>query len=186
MPRKKVIEAHVINEDCNIALLRDVFPKVLYKEYKRAFCLLDPYGLSLNWEVIETAGALRTIEIFLNFPVMDMNRNVFWTHPEKVDPSDIERMTIFWGDETWRQAAYRIVPNLFGEQVEQKENNRAIAHAFQLRLLNKGKFKFVPDPLPMRNSRGAIVYYLFFASQNQTGKDIIESIFTRYRNKGIV
>ncbi|MGD0139402.1 MAG: three-Cys-motif partner protein TcmP, partial [Tepidisphaeraceae bacterium] len=60
----------VYEGDCNTTLLEKVFPRVRYKEYKRALCLLDPYGLNLNWEVIRTAGQERSIEIFLNFMVM--------------------------------------------------------------------------------------------------------------------
>ena len=44
--------------------------------------MLDPYGLHLDWEVIETAGKMRSIEIFLNFPIMDMNRNALWRNPD--------------------------------------------------------------------------------------------------------
>jgi len=37
----------------------------------------------------------------------------------------------------------------------------------------------------MRNSKGAIVYYLFFASQSQVAENIIKYIFNRYRSWGI-
>jgi hypothetical protein len=36
---------------------------------------------------------MKTVEMFLNFPVADMNRNVFWRRDvDNVDPGDIERM----------------------------------------------------------------------------------------------
>jgi len=38
----------------------------------------------------------------------------------------------------------------------------------------------------MRNSKGATVYYLFFASQNKVGAKIVEEIFNQYRNVGKV
>jgi hypothetical protein len=59
--------------------------------------LLDPYGLQLDWKVIETAGKMRSIDMFLNFPVADMNRNVLWRNPEGVDAADLKRMNEFWG-----------------------------------------------------------------------------------------
>ena len=52
------------------------------------------------------AGQSEAIDMFLNFPVMDMNRNAIWKNPEKVPLEGIERMTKFWGDESWKQAAY--------------------------------------------------------------------------------
>src|SRR5262249_17094050 len=70
--------------DCNEVLLQTVFPRVQWKNYRRGLCLLDPYGLHLSWEVIRTAGAMKSIDMFLNFPIADMNRNVFWRNPEGV------------------------------------------------------------------------------------------------------
>ena len=57
-------------------LLEDLYPTVTWEKYRRALCLLDPYGLDLRWEVMQAAGKLKTVEIFPNFPIMDMNRNV--------------------------------------------------------------------------------------------------------------
>jgi three-Cys-motif partner protein len=181
----KRTEAHVLQGDCNSVLLTDVFPKVLYKDYRRGLCLLDPYGLDLNWDVIKTAGHMKSIEIFLNFPVMDMNRNVWRNNLKDVKSSDIDRMNKYWGDESWKEAAYRPTLNLFGEIVGLKEKNKTIAVAFQKRLEEVAKFKYVPEPIPMRNSHGADIYYLFFASQNQKGEEIVKYIFDKYRNRGM-
>ena len=173
-------EAHVWEGDCNSILLEKVFPKVKYEKYRKALCLLDPYGLHLNWDVIKTAGEMRSIEIFLNFPVADMNRNVLWDkNLEKVDSADVARMNAYWGDESWRQIAYNTQGNFFSWEV--KEPNETIALAFAERLQKVAKFKYVPKPLPMRNSKGAIVYYLFFAAQKELAHNIIEDIFGKYR-----
>jgi hypothetical protein len=45
-------------------------------------------------------------------------------------------------------------------------------------------FKHVPEPLPMRNTKGATVYYLFFASHKPTAENIVIDIFNRYRQRG--
>jgi three-Cys-motif partner protein len=171
--------------DCNDVLLKTVFPRVLYENFKRGLCLLDPYGLTLRWEVIERAGKMRSMEIFLNFPMMDMNRNALWSNPAGVAQEDVDRMTSFWGDESWKTAAYAEQPNLFGgvDPIKYGGNER-IVQAYRERLKNVAGFKFVPEPMPMRNTRGAVVYYLFFASQNDTGRKIVESIFHKYRTKG--
>ncbi len=176
-------DVHVYEGDCNSILLNEVFPKVKYENYRRGLCLLDPYGLHLNWEIIKTAGQSRSIDMFLNFPVADMNRNVLWHNPEEVDPKDIERMNAFWGDESWRKIAYSSTGNLFG--FLEKEDNETVAEAFRERLKKVAQFKNVPKPLPMRNSRGATVYYFFFASQKPVANRIIEHIFDKYRKRGI-
>ena len=178
-------EAQVLEGDCNSILLTVVFPKVKRKEYRRGLCLLDPYGLDLDWEVIKTAGQMKSIDMILNFPVMGMNRNVLWSNPEGVDPEDIARMNVFWGDDSWEEIAYHQQTNLFGEVREIKESNRTIALAFKERLQKVAGFAHVSQPLDMRNSRGTIVYYLFFATQQQVADDIIKHIFDKYRIRGM-
>ena len=177
LPEKRNICVYV--GDCNEILLSRVFPQVKWADYRRGVCFLDPYGLSLDWKVIETAGRLGTIDMILNFPVMDMNRNVFWHKPEGVDPHDIERMNSFWGNESWRQVVYKEDLTFFGPE-EQKAPNFEIALAFQERLKDVAKFKEVPRPCPMRNSRMGVIYYLFFASQRKNAHKIMDHIFKRF------
>ena len=101
---------------------------------------------------------MKTLDVFLNFPIADMNRNVFWRNPEGVDQSDIQRMNAFWGDDSWRRVAYKAEQTLFGP-VDEKTDNEAVAEAFRERLRKVAGFGNVPEPLPMRNTKGAIVYY---------------------------
>ena len=41
----------------------------------------------------------------------------------------------------------------------------------------------VPEPLPMKNTQGAIVYYLFFASHKPAAAGIVKDIFAKYRKR---
>lgn len=182
---KECSNAKVYEGDCNKILLEDVLPLVKYQNFKRALCVLDPYGLHLNWEVMYTAGQMRSVEIFLNFPTMDMNMNVLRKDTDKVEPSQTARMNAFWGDDSWRKAAYTKTPGLFND-IEEKTNNRAVAQAFKKRLKDVAGFDYVPDPIPMRNSTGATVYYLFFASQNKIGGKIVKQIFDKYKDMGAI
>ena len=176
---------HVYEGDCNAVLIQDVFPRIRWENYQRALCILDPYGLHLDWQVIKTAADSRAIEIFLNFPVMDMQMNVFWTNPDRVTEENRNRMTRFWGDETWKDAAYSSVQGLFGEMTE-KNPIDTITSAFQARLRKEAGFEHVPAPIPMRNTKGAIVYYLFFAAHNRTADKIVKYIFEQYAKYGEV
>jgi len=177
---------HILQGDCNEILLDKIFPHVRYDDFRRGLCLLDPYGLHLNWGVIETAGKMGTIDLFLNFPIMDMNRNALWRHPDGVHADGIERMTAFWGDESWRDVAYKKNPQqtLFGEPDPLKTNNDEVVTAFHRRLENVAKFRCVPKPMPMRNSTNSVVYYLFFASQQPVAIKIVKDIFSKYEKRG--
>ncbi|TGL97954.1 three-Cys-motif partner protein TcmP [Leptospira jelokensis] len=169
------------SEDCNEVLLKKILPTIRYENYERALLLLDPYGLHLDWKVIEMAGKSKVIEIFLNFPIMDMNRNVFRKDQTKVDESEIGRMNKFWGDNSWRSAAFNSEETLFGFE-EVKNNNQKIVEEFRKRLKEVAGFSFVPEPIPMKNGKGATVYYIFFASPNKTADKIVKYIFNKYRN----
>ncbi len=120
--------------------------------------------------------------MFLNFPVMDMNRNAIWREPGKARPGGVERMTRYWGDESWKQAAYGEgrQGGLFGPEIVKLGNDEIVA-AFRKRLKDVAGFSFVPEPLPMRNSANAVVYYLFFASRKPVAEKIITSILEKYR-----
>lgn len=173
-------EVTIYQGDCNAILLEEVFPRCRYENYCRALCLLDPYGLNPKWEVLKTAGGMRSIEVFMNFMIMDANMNILLKDPDKVPAAQIDRMREFWGDDSWRDAAYKKEPTLFGEW-DQKASNDDLVSAYRQRLQIAAGFTYVPEPIPMRNSKGSIIYYLFFASHNRIGYKIAKAILDRYR-----
>ncbi len=109
-PRVKVYHG-----DCNEKLVKDIFPNLTFDTYKRALCVLDPYGINLEWKTVERAGKLGTIDILINFPVMDINRNVLFDDLSKTRKEDMKRMNVFWGDTGWQEVLYRPREDLFGK-----------------------------------------------------------------------
>jgi three-Cys-motif partner protein len=184
-------EAKVWEGDCNEILSQRVFPQVLSSSKTRALCFLDPYGVHLDWDLFEKAGQSGHIEIFLNFAVLDMQRNFFRKNSEKVSEKELNRMRRFWGDDSWKEIVYSQQPGLF-EVMETKEKGAAdaIAQAFRKRLKDKAGFGYVPDPVPMRNSRGNLLFYLFFAAPEtrggRLGEKIVNDIFNKYRKEGVL
>jgi three-Cys-motif partner protein len=170
---------HTYEEDCNKVLLEEVFPRVRFEDYRRALCILDPYGLHLSWQVLFTAGEMKSVDIFLNFPVMDINMNVLLKNPDKVRPDQISRMNDFWGDDSWKEIAYVQQPTLFGDQPA-KVPTEILVEGFRSRLRKVAGFKHVPPPLAMKNSTNATVYYLFFASHKVVAEDIVQDIFRKH------
>jgi three-Cys-motif partner protein len=179
--------AWVYHGDCNKILPGEILPRADYKKYFRALCILDPYGLHLDWKIIETAGKMESIEIFLNFPIMDINMNVLKHDQSKVVQGQIDRMNAYWGDDSWREVAYIESRQMafpgFGEVPDEKASNQAIEAAFRQRLKSVARFKFVPEPMPMRNSNNVIVYYLYFASQKPVAGNIVADIFKKYSQR---
>ncbi len=176
-------DVDVITDDATLYLTQKLLPTIKYEKFNRALCLLDPYGLHLDWEVMRQAGQSKAVDMFLNFPVMDMNRNAICRSPERAPRDGIERMTRYWGDDSWRQAAYADSAQyqLFSVPDRVKQGNDAIVAAFRVRLKNVAGFDFVAEPLPMKNTNNAVVYYLFLASPKPVAEKIIEAIFSKYR-----
>jgi three-Cys-motif partner protein len=173
---------HPYHGDCNDVLIRKIFPTLPYDSFKRALCILDPYGLHLRWETISIAAQLKTIDIFINFPIMDINRNVLFEDFAKAKPEDIERMNVFWGDDSWQKLLYKKQDTLFGETHHIKiENYHTLAKEFCKRLKKAG-FNNVPEPVLMTNVKGGPLYYLYFASQQDVANRIVKDIFSKYRS----
>jgi hypothetical protein len=146
-----------------------------YREYH--FIDLDKQKIS---SLEEIAGSRQDVRIYHG----DCN-HVLWKKPEGVSAAQIDRMNRFWGDESWRQEAYVPSPQikLFGETEELKTSNEVIAEAFRKRLEKLAGFRSVPEPIAMRNTQNAVVYYLFFASHKPVAEGIVKDIFKKYKNR---
>ncbi len=167
--------------NCN-DILKEIFPKINYNSGHRALCVLDPYGLDIEWEVIELAGKQKAIELFIHFPVMDIHRNALWINPNRLPEDKKERMNRAGGDDTWLDVLYDTSQQTFiVDEYKTKKKTEVIVKEFRERLKNIAGFKKVPSPKPMLNSRGAVIYYLFFASPVDVAGKIITDIFKKRR-----
>jgi three-Cys-motif partner protein len=176
----------IYQEDCNWILTEKIFPSLPFESQKRALCILDPYGLHLYWETVIAAAKLKTVEIFLNFPLMDMNRNVLHKDLLSADQEQIERMNKFCGTEEWQDLLYKEDDQmrLFGDTYRIKivDSNIKLGDWFRKERLKKtAGFEYVPEPVLMRNSKGGPLFFLFFATYNKTGNKIVSDIFNKYR-----
>jgi hypothetical protein len=79
------------------------------------------------------AGKSKAVDMFLNSPIIDINRNALLRSPEKAPQAGIDRMNRFWGGQSWRQAAYveNDQHNLFFGPELVKQSNDAVVKAFQ-------------------------------------------------------
>jgi len=133
------------------------------------------------------AGKLGTIEVFINFPIMDINRNLKRQRVDQVTPENLRRMDAFWGDRSWHEVMYQPSSQTemdlgLGGSGKEKQTNEVLAEAYRLRLQRNACFAHVPTPIPMRNSKGNTVYYLYFATPKPTANKIVSEIFAKYRD----
>lgn len=186
--RVKVLRQQVDDERVTIhhgdavdILRSKVLPRCRYEDFARAIVFLDPYGLSVPWSLLEEIGAMKSVEIFFNFMVVGANRNVLWRDLSRVSEKQKQLFDYVWGDRSWEQVLYEPGErDLFGDLHPEKLPNEHVAEAYRARLQSKAGFPYVPAPIPVRNSTGATLYYLFFASHNKTAHKIVSHIFSRH------
>lgn len=176
--------------DCNSILMQEILPGMAWEKFERVLCLLDPYGLHLDWQVVQKMGSgmgkKGMVDLILNFPVLDMNMNILLKDVDKASPAQLARMDLFWGDDSWRGIVFR--PNLFGglekNETQEKKAYAALADAYRTRLLKEAGFKCVAQPLLVSTpGNNAPLYYLFFASPKEVARKIANHIFHKYGNK---
>lgn len=118
------------------------------------FAFLDPDGLELRWETVEALGRRKYREILVNF-----SNGVFrCAQTAKSNPKHWDRMNSYMGtkDEWWRYSSEEILQTY-------KTNLKALGTGFQHIL-----------DLPVKNRKGAIIYYLIFATDNDTALKIVQ------------
>ncbi len=170
--------------DANQILSKEILPKFRYETFKRALCILDPYGVDIEWATIASIAKARTMDVFVNFPLMDINRNAALKKLETQDPQQGALLTKIWGDEFWKDLTYVEQTQLFEPPVLIKKihANETLKRGFTERLKRVAGFAFVPEPILMRNTVGGPLYFLFFASHQQVAQTIAQDIFKKYRS----
>ncbi len=167
--------------DCNEVLLNSALPLCRWGDHRRGFWLLDAYGMDYSWDVIAAAGAERGVEVMLNCPIHDINRNALWLDPSRLPPGRMERMRRFWGDDSWRDAVYEKQAALFGDEPGyRKLPYGQIVRAYCDRLRRIAGFPYVVDPLLVRTPSQKPLYYLVFASHNGIGAKIAGDVFKKH------
>lgn len=174
--------------DSNEILPDQILPTMTYDSFRKGLLFLDPYGLHLDWRVVEAAGKTDCVDVLINFPVMDINRNALRRDVSAVDATQVERMNRFYGadESVWREVAYEEEKTLFDWSfIKKKPGNEPIVEAYRARLKEVAGFKYVSQPLAMINEQGAPIFYLIGASQAKPGLKVFNGVFQKWRKKGV-
>lgn len=164
--------------DANRVLQDEVSTTFRRENYNRAFVFLDPYGLQIEWLTVEALAETRAVDIFVNFPIMAINRLL-----DRDRAPDMQRRALIetrMGPADWLDLVYRSQLDLFGDEHTGRGPLSAVDVA-QRYIANLSKlFGYVSDPVVMRNSQNAPLYALVLASHNPTAVKIMNEIFARY------
>lgn len=176
---KETKETYVSCCDCNEKLfkLSDFLKRKENKNY-RGVVFIDPFGMQVKWESLQELKGLN-IDLWILVPTGSaVNRML---GKKKVSPDSwFQSLGSFFGlpADQIRDRFYKPNSqlNLFGE-TELKKIDRAVEEAAQLykERLNT-IFKFVSNPLEMRNSKNAIIFHFFMASNVEVAMKIANDI----------
>ena len=137
----------------------------------RAVVFLDPYGMQIDWALLEALAETRAVDLWILFPLgQAVNRLLTKREPPPEEWAD--SLTRMFGTSAWRQEFYpkQVQQTLFGEHESHPKDAdfERIGKFFVKRL--KTVFAGVADnPLPLRNSKNIPLFLLCFASANPRG-----------------
>lgn len=172
--------------DSNEILLNRLLPTMTFDSYRKGLLFLDPHHLQVDWRVVEAAGKSGCIDLLLNFPIHDINRNALRGDPSLVLKESVATMNWFCGSEGWRDVVYREDEDLFGNiTTKKRRGNDPIVQWYSQQLKDVAGFQYVSTALPMTNEKNAPVYYLIGASQKPQAVSVFNSVFKKWRKRGV-
>ena len=152
-------------------ILCDWCKKIDWK-YNRAVVFLDPYGMQVEWSLLQTIAATKGIDLWILFPLGSINRLL---KRGELPPEEWTDLLIgFSGLILWRKKFYSSlqVQTFLGQEetVCKDATFEGIGNFFIERL--KTIFTKVADnPLQLCNSKNYPLYLLCFASGNPKGAE---------------
>lgn len=160
---------HIVTQDAN-TYLQDWCRNIDWR-MTRAVVFLDPYGMQVEWPVIEALAKTKAVDLWYLFPLgVAVNRLLTKSAPPPEKWA--QALTRIFGTEDWRNVFYphRKVPMLFGEEdVQTKEADFAKISDFFVERLRSVFTAVATNPLPLMNSKNNPLYLLCFASGNPKG-----------------
>ena len=137
----------------------------------RAVVFLDPYGMEVDWSLIEAIALTQAIDLWLLFPLGVAVIRLL-TKREPPPAGWAQALTRTFGTDEWQKVFYSktATSTLFGEEDRWERNAslEAVGRFFVQRLSTV--FAGVADnPLPLLNSKNMPLYLLCFAAGNPKG-----------------
>jgi three-Cys-motif partner protein len=141
---------------------------------QRAVLFLDPYGMQVTWETVESIAATRAIDMWWLFP-LGIGVNRLLRRDGNVPDAWSRKLTSIFGTEAWRKEFYRTSPqgDLFKTDSESEKiaTFDAIAE-FTLKRLESVFAGVAKNPIRFHNSSNNPLYLLCFAAGNPSGASL--------------
>lgn len=147
----------------------------------KTLCLLDPFGMSINWSTIEQLAG-KSLDLWILVPTGSIISRLIQNNGELRYPQKLEE---FFGlpEEEIKARFYekQTVTDLFGEHEETHKVENIIGEIAALYCEQLGSlFPYVTnEPLVMRNKNNVPIFHFVCASFNQTAVKIAKQIIDK-------
>lgn len=139
----------------------------------RAVLFLDPFGMQVEWALLEAIAKTKAIDVWLLFPFVGVNRHL--TRGEPPPEEWAARITKIMGTDDWRDefCPAKTEITLFEDaELQSKDTDFDRIGAYFVRRLETIFPGVAKNPLPLRNSRNTPLFLFCFAVSNARGKDL--------------
>ncbi len=176
--------SHVVADDCNNRIV-SMGSYLNQNKNVRTLAFIDPYGMALKWSSVEILKGLG-IDLWVLVPTgIGMNRLLKRNGDIREAWLIKLESSLGLSREEIKRFFYRskTIQTLFGEEMSIMKEEKAIQKAADLykNRLNE-IFKFVSQPLELKNSTGSIMYHFMMASNNASAFKIANDIIKKYKN----
>jgi three-Cys-motif partner protein len=169
--RQKFVGTNIEVEegDANVSLLK--WCRAMDPRSERAVVFIDPFGASVDWNVIEAIAATNAVDLWILFPYSAINRML--TRDRRPSSSWSDKLTRVFGTDLWESEFYAsdsvrsiLDPDSDIERVWKTADQATIVNFYANRL--RTCFSEVAEPGLLHNSKG-LLFVFFFATRNEAG-----------------
>lgn len=167
--QRKIVK--VVEGDANSELV-EFCTKTEWRQ-NRAVGFLDPYGAQVDWSTIAIIASTRSIDLWWLFPVGAVLRML--PHSARPPPAWAAKLDRILGTPAWLDEFYKVnrVETLFGQDDQNRRDATVeTVRRFLVCRLTSEFAGVAQQPLVLRNSRGAPLFFLCFAAGHPKGAKI--------------
>ncbi len=172
-----------INDDAN-HVIKNICQN-WQKRNHRGVMFLDPYGMSVNWSVIEDIAATESIDLWYLFP-LGVALNRLLKKDGQISQANKQRIDGLLGTEDWYNVFYEasLKENLFERTLEIKKTADFDSISKYLVTRFAATFPMVAEnPKMLFNKKNNPLYLLIFASGNPRGSQLAVKIASNILDK---
>jgi three-Cys-motif partner protein len=136
---------------------------------QRALVFVDPYGLDVEWQTLETIAATEKVDLWYFFNLEAVTRQMAW-NSGKVDSSKVECINRLFGTDAWRSVMYRPAAqgDLWAEPVDERNGDKQAIGEYATKRF-KELFSYVSEPIPLNVDRRGHAFSLYCMSNSKSG-----------------